>query len=86
MAGSYCREFTFENVRRWLKLALYACEIGEQDKPIIVGHDPGSYLAVSRAFAEVLAYHGIKVWFIEEAVPTPMLMFAVDQRTSLWEL
>lgn len=74
-------EFTFENVRRVAKaIALYACEIGEQDKPIIVGHDlrflSGRF---SRAFAEVLAYHGIKVWFIEEAVPTPMLMFAVDQ-------
>lgn len=74
-------EFTFSNVRRVAQaVALYLKELGQEDKPVVVGHDlrflSGRF---SRAFAEILVHNGIKVWFIEEVVPTPMLMFAVDQ-------
>lgn len=74
-------EFTFSNVRRVAQaVALYLDELGQSDKPVVIGHDlrflSGRF---SRAFAEILAHNGIKVWFIEEVVPTPMLMYAVDQ-------
>lgn len=74
-------EFTFSNVRRVAQaVALYLDELGEIDKPVVVGHDlrflSGRF---SRAFAEILVHNGIEVWFIEEVVPTPMLMYAVDQ-------
>lgn len=74
-------EFTFSNVRRVAQAAaLYVKELGQEDKPIIVGHDlrflSGRF---SRALAEILVHNGIKVWFIEQVVPTPMLMYAVDQ-------
>lgn len=74
-------EFTFSNVRRVAQaVALYLQEIGQSHKPVVVGHDlrflSGRF---SRAFSEILVHNGIQVWFIEEVVPTPMLMFAVDQ-------
>lgn len=74
-------DFTFSNVRRVAKgTALYLKEIGQAHKPVVIGHDlrflSGRF---SRAFAEILAHEGIPVWFIEDVVPTPMLMYAVDQ-------
>lgn len=74
-------DFTFENVRRVAKgLSIMINSIGDLNKPIVVGHDlrflSGRF---SRAFSEVLAFNGIKVFFIDEAVPTPMVMYAVDQ-------
>lgn len=74
-------DFTFSNVRRVAKgVADYLREIGQAHKPVVIGHDlrflSGRF---SRAFAEVLAHEDIQVWFIEDVVPTPMLMYAVDQ-------
>lgn len=74
-------EFTFSNVRRVAQaVALYLKELGQDHKPVVVGHDlrflSGRF---SRAFAEILVHNDIKVWFIEQVVPTPMLMYAVDQ-------
>ena len=74
-------EFTFNNVRRVAQaVALYLQELGQDHKPVVVGHDlrflSGRF---SRAFAEILVHNDIQVWFIEQVVPTPMLMYAVDQ-------
>src|SRR5690554_5876479 len=74
-------DFTFSNVRRVAKaVAQHVKELGQVDKPIVIGHDlrflSGRF---SRAFAEILVDQNIPVWFIEDVVPTPMLMFAVDQ-------
>lgn len=74
-------EFTFSNVRRVAQaVALYLEEIGQAHKPVVVGHDlrflSGRF---SRALSEILVHNGIMVWFIEQVVPTPMLMYAVDQ-------
>ncbi len=74
-------EFTFSNVRRVAQaVALYLEELRQDHKPVVIGHDlrflSGRF---SRAFAEILVHNGIKVWFIEQVVPTPMLMYAVDQ-------
>lgn len=74
-------DFTFGNVRRVAQaVALYLKEIKQEHKPVVVGHDlrflSGRF---SRAFAEILVHNDIQVWFIEEVVPTPMLMYAVEQ-------
>jgi len=74
-------EFTFSNVRRVAQAAaLYLKEIKQDHKPVVVGHDlrflSGRF---SRAIAEILVHNDIPVWFIEQVVPTPMLMFAVEQ-------
>ena len=74
-------EFTFNNVRRVAQaVALYLEELGQAHKPVVVGHDlrflSGRF---SRALAEILVHNGLTVWFIEQVVPTPMLMYAVDQ-------
>ncbi len=72
-------EFTFENVRRVAKgLSDMIADQGKK-KQVIVGHDfrflSGRF---SRGFAEVLAVNGIEVLFIEDAVPTPMVMYAIE--------
>lgn len=74
-------DFTFSNVRRVAKgVAHYLREIGQAHKPVVIGHDlrflSGRF---ARAFAEILVQEQIPVWFIEDVVPTPMLMYAVDQ-------
>ncbi|HPT83663.1 MAG TPA: phosphoglucomutase/phosphomannomutase family protein [Limnochordia bacterium] len=74
-------EFTFSNVRRVAQAAaLYLKEIKQAHKPVVIGHDlrflSGRF---SRAIAEILVHNGIPVWFIEQVVPTPMLMYAVEQ-------
>ncbi len=72
-------EFTFENVRKVAKgLSDMIIDQGSK-KRVIVGHDfrflSGRF---SRAFAEVLAVNDIEALFIEDAVPTPMVMYAVE--------
>ncbi len=76
-------EFTFPNVRRVAKaLALQIKDDGLPHRPVIVGHDlrflSGRF---SRAFAEILVEDGIPVWFMEDPVPTPMLMYGVEQES-----
>lgn len=71
-------EFTFENVRR-VAQGLSDMIIAEgAQKRVIVAHDlrflSGRF---SRAFAEVLTENNIEALFIEEAVPTPMVMYGV---------
>jgi len=73
--------FTFSNVRRVAQAAaLYLQENKQDHKPVVIGHDlrflSGRF---SRAIAEILVHNGIPVWFIEPVVPTPMLMYAVEQ-------
>ena len=74
-------QFTFENVRRVAKgLSILIKNNRETVKPVVIGHDlrflSGRF---SRAFAEVLVVENIPVLFIENAIPTPMLMYAVEQ-------
>jgi len=74
-------EFTFPNVRRVARaLAHHIKDGGGAAKPVLVGHDlrflSGRF---SRAFAEVLVAEHIPVWFYEDPVPTPMLMYGVEQ-------
>ncbi len=74
-------EFTFPNVRRVAKaLALQIKDGGAPIQPVIVGHDlrflSGRF---SRAFAEILVDEQVPVWFMEDPVPTPMLMYGVEQ-------
>jgi len=71
-------EFTFENVRRVAQGLSNMIKAESAQKKVIVAHDlrflSGRF---SRAFAEVLAENGIEALFIEEAVPTPMVMYGV---------
>ena len=73
-------DFTFYNVKLVGKaIAVYIKENNFKEE-IVVGHDfrflSGRF---SRALTESLVEEGIKVLFMEEAAPTPMVMLAVDQ-------
>lgn len=73
-------DFTFYNVKLLGKaIAEYIKENNYKEK-VVVGHDyrflSGRF---SRALSESLVEEGIEVLFMEEAVPTPMIMLAVDE-------
>lgn len=73
-------DFTFYNVKLLgYAIAAYIKE-NNYKKKIVVGHDyrflSGRF---SRALAESLVESGLKVLFMEEAAPTPMVMLAVAE-------
>ncbi len=51
------------------------------DKPVIIGYDR-RFLSIKAAqwMAEVLAKGGIKVWFMNRSVPTPLVMHTVKDK------
>lgn len=72
-------EFTMENVRIVAQaIASYTKEMGQQEQPIIVGHDTRF---LGRRFAEevvrVLTANGIRTYLVNEAAPTPAVAFGV---------
>ncbi|WP_432774373.1 phosphoglucomutase/phosphomannomutase family protein [Brevibacillus gelatini] len=71
--------FTMENVRIVAQaIASYTKEIGQQEQPILVGHDTRF---LGRRFAEeivrVLAANKIRSYLVNEAAPTPAVAFGV---------
>lgn len=72
-------DFTFYNVRLVAKAMAYYLKENNFKKEVIVGHDfrflSGRF---SRALSEALVEENIKVLFMEEAAPTPMVMLGVD--------
>jgi len=72
-------EFTFKNVRICAQaVANYLKSMHLSGKGIVIGYDTRFASAdFARASAEVLAANGIKVYLSEDAVPTPVLSYAV---------
>lgn len=69
-------EFTRENVR----LLAQALVREIDDKQIVIGYDRRFLSDIAAQWlAEVFAGNGIKVYFINKEVPTPMIMFAIKQ-------
>mgnify|MGYP001195764513 CR=1 FL=1 len=69
-------EFTKENVQKIATAIALECE----DKRIVVGYDRRFLSDVAaKWFSEVMIAHGIHVYFINKAVPTPIIMFSVKQ-------
>ena len=72
-------DFTMENIRR---VAAGAVELmkaeNKTDKPVIIGYDR-RFLSQTAAkwIAEVFAFNGIKVWFLNRSAPTPFIMHTV---------
>ena len=72
-------DFTMENIRR---VAAGAVELmkaeNKTDKPVIIGYDR-RFLSqtAARWIAEVFAFNGIKVWFLNRSAPTPFIMHTV---------
>jgi alpha-D-glucose phosphate-specific phosphoglucomutase len=72
-------EFTVANVRIVAQaIASYTKEIGQQEQPLLVGHDTRF---LGRRFAlevvSVLAGNGIRTYLLNEAAPTPAVAFGV---------
>lgn len=71
--------FTVENVRIVAQaIASYTKEIGQQEQPVLVGHDTRF---LGRRFAEevaaVLTANDIRTYLVNEAAPTPAVAFGV---------
>lgn len=73
-------DFTFYNVKLVGKAMARYIRENNYKKEVVVGHDfrflSGRF---SRALSESLVEEGIKVLFMEEAAPTPMVMLAVEE-------
>ncbi|MEG0328466.1 MAG: phosphoglucomutase/phosphomannomutase family protein [Erysipelothrix sp.] len=69
-------EFTRENIR--LLAQSLVSEV--DDKKIVIGYDRRFLSDIAAQWlAEVFAGNGIKVYFINKEVPTPMIMFAIKK-------
>lgn len=75
-------DFICENVRRVAKgISLLMQEENKTDKPVIIGFDR-RFLSENAAkwVAEVLTHDGVKVWFMDRSVPTPLVMHTVKDK------
>lgn len=75
--GIIADDFTFENVRlATLGIAHYLKEI--QAKSVVVGYDT-RFLSedFAKSSAEILAYNGIRVYFSNYDIPTPVVAFEI---------
>lgn len=75
-------DFICENVRRVAKgISLLMQEENKTEKPVIIGFDR-RFLSENAAkwVAEVLTHDGIKVWFMDRSVPTPLVMHTVKDK------
>ncbi len=62
-----------------------AREEGKADKPIMVGYDHRFLSDVAAKWlAEVMAAHGITVWFMNRSAPTPLVMHTVLREELYW--
>ena len=72
-------EFTKSNIRRVAKaVALRMKQEGVQEEGFCIGYDR-RFLSRESAiwFAEVMAYEGVKIFFVNLYAPTPQIMFTV---------
>ena len=75
-------DFICENVRRVAKgISLLMKEENKTDRPVIIGYDR-RFLSENAAkwVAEVLAYDGINILFMDRSVPTPLVMHTVKKQ------
>lgn len=75
-------DFTCENIRKVATaLSLLIREQNKTDKPVVIGYDR-RFLSPSAAkwIAEVLAYNGINVYFLNRSAPTPLIMHIVKEQ------
>ncbi|HEX9543830.1 MAG TPA: phosphoglucomutase/phosphomannomutase family protein, partial [Pyrinomonadaceae bacterium] len=75
------RDYTFENVERVAQAyADYLLKVGSAEPFVVIGYDRRflSEMFAQRA-AEVLAGNGLRISLFNEAVPTPLISWAVKQ-------
>ncbi len=83
--GVVAEDYTFDNVRRCAQgFAQFLTEGGKSRHDVIVGHDvrfSGEHFAA--AAAEVLAANGFKVWLTNGPTPTPVISYAVVDKSAV---
>ncbi|MEW5719614.1 MAG: phosphoglucomutase/phosphomannomutase family protein [Chloroflexota bacterium] len=77
--GVIAEDFTFENVQRCAQgMARYLIATGQTTRGLVVGYDTRFESELfAQAVAEVLAAHGIKVYLVDRATPTPVISYAI---------
>ncbi|HAV10634.1 MAG TPA: phosphomannomutase [Dehalococcoidia bacterium] len=72
-------DFTFDNVRACAQgVVEYLREVQQTRKPVVIGYDTRfASEDFAAATAEVIAANGIKVYLSSNAVPTPVLSYAI---------
>lgn len=83
--GVIADDYTFENVRRCAQgMAQYLINTRQAARGLVVGYDTRFESELfAAATAEVLAAHGIKVYLVDRATPTPVISFSVlDKKTA----
>ena len=82
------QEFTKENICNiGQALARTILAEGSEALPVVIGYDR-RFLSedAARWLAEVLAGHGISVWFLRRSVPTPLVMHTVKKQNLAYGL
>jgi len=82
--GVIAEEYTFDNVRRCAQgFANYLLKQGKQGQWVVVGYDKRfSSEHFAAAVAEVLAGNGLKVYLTDDAMPTPVIAYAVVDKKA----
>ncbi len=77
--GIIADDYTFENVRRCAQgMAHYLLDTHQAARGLVVGYDTRfASEHFAQAAAEVLAAHGIQVFLVDKATPTPVISFAI---------
>ncbi|HPZ22725.1 MAG TPA: phosphoglucomutase/phosphomannomutase family protein [Bacillota bacterium] len=82
--GIIAEDFTFANLRRVsTAVALYIKETGQGERGIVVGRDT-RFLAeeFARTVANTMTAAGIKVYYTDEPMPTPVTAFSVLEKKA----
>ncbi|NUQ86218.1 MAG: phosphoglucomutase/phosphomannomutase family protein [Anaerolineales bacterium] len=82
--GEIAEDYTFDNVRRAAQgFASYLLEQGFAGRWVVVGHDKRFQSEnFAAAVAEVLAANGLNVFLTDGATPTPVISYAVVDKSA----
>ena len=83
--GVIADDYTFENVRRCAHgMAQYLIATKQNARGLVIGYDTRFESELfAQAAAEVIAAHGIKVYLVDRATPTPVISYAIlDKKTA----
>lgn len=77
--GVIADDYTFENVRRCAHgMAQYLIATKQAARGLVIGYDTRFESDLfAQAAAEVIAAHGIKVYLVDRATPTPVISYAI---------
>lgn len=77
--GVIADDYTFENLRRCAQgMAQYLIDSKQAERGLVIGYDTRFHSdTFARMSAEVVAAHGIPVYLVDRATPTPVISYAI---------